>query len=85
MTPFHYKDLGSLATIGRNKAVADLPFLKTQGFVAWLLWLIVHLKSILGVKNKIMVLLNWIWSYVTFDQSLRIIIKHRTNNDHRDF
>jgi NADH dehydrogenase len=75
LNPFHYKDLGTLATIGRNKAVADLPGLKFQGFWAWILWLIVHLKSILGVKNKIFVLLNWIWGYITYDQSLRVIIK----------
>ena len=76
--PFHYKDLGSMATIGRNKAVADLPFVKTQGFIAWILWLVVHLKSILGVKNQIFVLFNWVWSYVTLDQSLRVIIRHKT-------
>lgn len=84
MQPFHYKDLGSLATIGRNKAVADLPFIKTQGFIAWVLWLVVHLKSILGVKNQIFVLLNWVWSYVTLDQSLRIIVRpkiRKTNTD----
>jgi NADH dehydrogenase len=79
MKPFHYKDLGSMATIGRNKAVADLPYLKIQGFVAWLLWLFVHLKSILGVKNKIFVFFNWVWSYFTMDQSLRIMIRHKTN------
>ncbi len=73
--PFHYKDLGSLATIGRNKAVADLPFMKTQGFIAWILWLVVHLKSILGVKNQLFVLFNWVWSYITLDQSLRIIVR----------
>lgn len=75
LEPFHYRDLGSLATIGRNKAVADLPFMKTQGFIAWILWLVVHLKSILGVKNQILVLFNWVWSYVTLDQSLRVIIR----------
>lgn len=75
MKPFKYKDLGSLATIGRNKAVADLPFIKTQGFIAWILWLVVHLKSILGVKNQLFVFLNWMWSYIAMDQSLRIIIK----------
>lgn len=80
MRPFRYKDLGSMATIGRNKAVADLPFLKTQGFIAWLLWLIVHLKSILGVKNKFFVFINWVWSYVTMDQSLRIMIRHKTKS-----
>jgi len=81
MQPFHYKDLGSLATIGRNKAVADLPFLKTQGFIAWVLWLVVHLKSILGVKNQIFILLNWVWSYVTLDQSLRIIVRHKRSKN----
>jgi NADH dehydrogenase len=78
MEPFKYKDLGSMATIGRNKAVADLPFLKTQGFIAWFLWLVVHLKSILGVKNRIFVLFNWLWSYITLDQSLRVIIRHKS-------
>jgi NADH dehydrogenase len=83
MKPFHYRDLGSMATIGRNKAVADLPYLKTQGFIAWLLWLFVHLKSILGAKNKILVFFNWVWSYITMDQSLRIMIRHKTrmNNE----
>lgn len=75
MKPFQYNDLGSLATIGRNKAVADLPFWKTQGFIAWVLWLVVHLKSILGVKNKLLVLMNWVWAYFTLDQSLRIIVR----------
>lgn len=77
LKPFSYTNLGDLATIGRNKAVADLPAMKFQGFLAWLLWLFVHLKSILGVKNKIFVLINWIWNYVTYDQSLRIIIRHK--------
>jgi NADH dehydrogenase len=75
---FHYRDLGTLATIGRNKAVADLPIIHFQGFWAWLLWLAVHLKGILGVKNKIFVLINWIWGYLTYDQSLRIIIRPRS-------
>lgn len=75
MKPFKYRDLGTLATIGRNKAVADLPLFSFKGFWAWVLWLIVHLKSILGVKNKIFVMINWIWGYITYDQSLRIIIR----------
>lgn len=77
MVPFRYKDLGTLATIGRNKAVADLPWFRFSGFWAWLLWLVVHLKGILGVKNKIFVLINWIWGYITYDQSLRVIIRPR--------
>jgi NADH dehydrogenase len=76
--PFRYRDLGTMATIGRNKAIADLPYWKTQGFVAWILWLVVHLKSILGVRNKILVLTSWIWSYITMDQGLRILIRHKT-------
>ena len=81
--PFKYRDLGSLATIGRNKAVADLPGFKTQGFWAWIIWLVVHLKSILGVKNKIFVLINWIWNYITYDQSLRLIIRPENTAEKR--
>ena len=75
LTPFNYKNLGSMATIGRNKAVVELPKYKFQGFFAWVVWLVVHLKSILGVKNKFIVLLNWIWNYLTYNLSLRLIIK----------
>ena len=79
MKPFHYKDLGSMATIGRHKAVAEFPFWKTQGYIAWLLWLVVHLMQILGAKNKFFIFLNWVWSYFTMDQSLRIMVRHRVN------
>jgi NADH dehydrogenase len=75
LKPFKYKDLGTMATIGRNRAVCDLPKYKTQGFFAWVLWLIVHLRALIGVKNKVFVLINWIWNYLTYDQSLRLIIK----------
>lgn len=75
--PFTYKDLGSMATIGRHKAVVDLSFWRFQGAFAWFVWLIVHLFSLIGVKNKVFVLFNWLWSYVTFDQALRLIIKPR--------
>ena len=76
--PFEYKDLGSMATVGRNLAVVDLPFWKFQGAFAWYVWMFVHLMSILGIKNKVMVFINWLWSYVTYDQSLRLIIKPKT-------
>ncbi len=72
---FKYKDLGSMATIGRNKAVVDLPKFKFKGFFAWIVWLFVHLRALLGVKNKLFVFLNWVWNYFTYDQSLRLIIK----------
>ena len=73
--PFVYKDLGSMATIGRNLAVVDLPFWKFQGFFAWVTWMFVHLFSIVGVKNRLLIFINWFWNYITYDQSLRLIIK----------
>lgn len=72
---FRYKDLGSMATVGRHLAVVDLPFWKFQGAFAWYVWMFVHLMAILGIKNKVMVFINWLWNYVTYDQSLRLIIK----------
>lgn len=75
MTPFQYKDLGSMATIGRKLAVVDLPFVKFQGLLAWLTWLFVHLMAILGVKNKLIIFLDWSWNYLSFDPSLRLLIK----------
>ncbi|MEL6989457.1 MAG: NAD(P)/FAD-dependent oxidoreductase, partial [Bacteroidota bacterium] len=72
---FEYKDPGSMATIGRNKAVCDLPGFKFSGWFAWVLWLAVHLFALIGTKNKVFVFLNWMWNYVTYDQSLRLIIK----------
>ena len=73
LTPFHYNNLGSMATIGRNKAVVEIGKFRSQGFFAWVLWLVVHLRSILGVKNKVMVLLNWLWKYVSYNDSIRMI------------
>lgn len=73
LTAFRYKNLGSMATIGRNKAVVENGKFRSQGFFAWVLWLVVHLRSILGVKNKVMVLLNWLWKYVSYNDSIRMI------------
>lgn len=73
--PFSYHNLGTMATIGRKKAVVEIGKLRFGGFFAWLLWLIVHLRSILGVKNKTIVFLNWMWSYMNYKQSLRLILK----------
>ena len=73
LTAFQYKNLGSMATIGRNKAVVEIGKFRSQGFFAWVLWLVVHLRSILGVKNKVMVLLNWLWKYVSYNDSIRMI------------
>ena len=73
--PFRYKNLGVMATIGRNHAVAEISGKKFGGFPAWALWLVVHLRSILGVKNKTFILLNWVWNYINYKQSLRLILK----------
>ncbi len=74
---FNYFDRGSMATIGRNKAVVDIPKprLHFKGFIAWLIWTFLHLMLILGVKNRLFVFLNWVYNYFTYDQSLRLIFK----------
>ena len=72
---FIYKDLGSMATIGRNKAVAELGHLKFQGILAWFIWMFVHLMSIVGFRNRIIVLINWMWNYFSYDRAIRLIIR----------
>lgn len=72
---FEYINKGSLATAGRNRAVADLPGFKLRGFGAWFLWSFVHLFTIMGVKNRLFIFLNWSWNYFSYDQSLRLLIK----------
>lgn len=73
---FEYLDKGSMATIGRNKAVVDLPGnIRFGGFFAWWIWMFIHLLSIIGFRNKWIVLSNWIWNYFTFDRSTRLIIR----------
>lgn len=74
MKPFRYKDQGSMATVGRNRAVVDLKAFKFQGFFAWLVWMFVHLISLIGFRNKFFVLVSWLWSYFSFDKSNRLII-----------
>ncbi len=76
---FSYHDKGVMATIGRKKAVAEVFGVKFGGFFAWLTWLFVHLMSILGTKNKLMIFINWTVAYFTRDQSLRLILKAKEN------
>jgi len=76
---FEYNDLGSMATIGRNKAVVDLPHFKFKGYFAWLLWMFLHLMLILSVRNKLIIFINWVWAYLTKDTSLRLILKQTKN------
>src|SRR5690554_329377 len=75
LKPYEYRNLGTMATIGRNKAVVDLPFIKFKGHFAWLVWMFLHLMLILSVRNKLVVFINWAWNYVTKNNSLRLIIK----------
>jgi len=75
LVPFNYRDKGSMATVGRNRAVVDLRHLRFAGFPAWLVWMFVHLMSIVGVKNRLVIFINWLWNYMTYDQSLRLIIR----------
>jgi NADH dehydrogenase len=71
---YEYKDLGSMATIGKNKAVVDLPRLKFKGWFAWIIWMFLHLMLILTVRNKLIILINWAGQYFSSDSSLRVIL-----------
>jgi NADH:ubiquinone reductase (H+-translocating) len=75
LIPFVYKDKGAMATIGRNMAVVDMTSFSFKGIIAWFAWLFVHLLYIIGAKNRFFILLSWAWSYFTFDQSLRLLMK----------
>ena len=71
---FEYIDKGTMATIGRKKAVADLKHFHLTGVIAWLAWMFIHLVSILGMRNKITVVINWMWAYFTYNTALRLLI-----------
>ena len=75
MKPFKYNDKGSMATIGRNKAVVDLKHYKFGGFFAWFIWMFVHLMSLVGFRNRVIVLFNWTYNYINFDKAARLIIR----------
>ncbi|MFV0470743.1 MAG: NAD(P)/FAD-dependent oxidoreductase [Paludibacteraceae bacterium] len=74
---YTYKDLGMMATIGKNKAVVDLKPIRFQGFFAWAVWMLLHLMLILSVRNKLIIFINWAWAYITKDTSLRLIFNPR--------
>ncbi|WP_298654085.1 NAD(P)/FAD-dependent oxidoreductase [uncultured Proteiniphilum sp.] len=75
LKPYEYRNMGTMATVGRNKAVVDLPFVKFKGRFAWFVWMFLHLMLILSVRNKLVVFINWAWNYVTKNNSLRLILK----------
>lgn len=72
---FIYKDLGTMATVGRHLAVVELPYVRFHGVFAWFVWMFIHLLSIIGVKNKLVIFFNWAWKYFTYDQSTRLILR----------
>jgi NADH dehydrogenase len=80
--PFRYFDKGSMATIGRNKAVADLKFFHLNGLFAWLAWLFVHIIFLVGFRNRLLVLIQWAWAYLTFDKGARLITRN-FQSEHR--
>ena len=84
LEPFAYHDKGSMATIGRNKAVVDLPNFKFSGVFAWFVWMFVHLLFLIGFRNKVTTLVNWIFNYFTYDRATRLIIRPWTKSTERD-
>ena len=73
LPPFRYRDFGSLATIGRSRAVAQFGRLKVKGFIAWVLWSVAHIYFLIGFRNRLIVATNWLWNYVTFERGTRLI------------
>jgi len=78
---FRYADAGALATIGRNRAVADIFGLKVKGFAGWLLWGAAHVYFLIGFRNRLFVLLHWLWSYLTWQRGVRLIMHRESRND----
>lgn len=75
---YEYHDLGTMATIGKHRAVVDLPFISFKGYFAWFVWMFLHLMLILSVRNKVMIFIDWAWNYLTNDSSLRLILSTGT-------
>ncbi|TAE88285.1 MAG: NAD(P)/FAD-dependent oxidoreductase [Bacteroidetes bacterium] len=75
MKPFTYLNLGSMATVGRHKAVFEIFGVKMQGYIAWLGWMFLHLMLLVGFRNRIVVLLNWVWNYISYQRAIRIITR----------
>jgi NADH dehydrogenase len=81
MEEFEYKDKGTMATVGKHKAVVELPNFKFQGYFAWMVWMVLHLMLILSIRNKIAVFFNWAWRYITGDTSLRLILRDEKDRE----
>ena len=72
---FKYNDKGAMATVGRNRAVVDIGKIRFQGVFAWFTWMFVHLMTLVGFRNKMVVFVNWVWSYFSYDRGTRLIIR----------
>jgi NADH dehydrogenase len=73
MMPFRYRDLGNMATIGRGAAIADIGPLHLHGFVAWLLWVMIHIFALIGFRNRVAVMSEWAWAFITLQRRVRLI------------
>ena len=83
LKPFEYYDKGSMATIGRNKAVVDLKKFTFGGFFAWFVWMVIHLISLVGFRNRVVLLFNWLWNYVNYNKASRLIIRRYSVSQRR--
>ena len=81
LEPFKYNDKGTMATVGRNKAVVDLETLKFGGFLAWFIWMFVHLMALVGFRNKVIVFFNWAYNYINYDKAARLIVRPYSTKD----
>jgi len=77
LEPFVYRDKGSMATIGRSRAIVEIGRVHLTGTLAWWAWLLLHLVMLIGFRNRLVVLVNWAWNYLTYDRGLRAIIRDR--------
>jgi NADH dehydrogenase len=84
MKPFVYKDQGTMATIGRNKAVVDLKRFHFSGYIAWLVWMFVHLMLLVEYRNRLIVFANWTWRYIKYDRGSRLIIREYERKQEKD-
>lgn len=78
---FKYRDLGTMATVGRHLAVVELPFASFHGITAWFVWMFIHLMSIIGIRNRLIIFMNWAWKYFTYDQSTRLILRPKDRSE----
>jgi NADH dehydrogenase len=81
--PFDYFDKGTMATVGRNKALVQVGKINFGGFFGWAAWLFVHLMSLVGFRNRVIILLNWVWNYLSYNSNIRLIIRPYKTDDNK--